>query len=42
MINDKQHGALLQDSISEGNLELRDLFSMNMLGWRMFSTFEAH
>jgi len=31
MINDKQHGPFLQDSVLEGNIELRDRFPMNIV-----------
>ena len=31
MINDKQHGSLLQASVSKGNPTLRDAFAMNIV-----------
>ena len=31
MINDKQHGSLIQASVSKGHPELRDPFSMNIV-----------
>ena len=31
MINDKEHGSLLQDSVSQGKRGLRDLFPMNIV-----------